>query len=207
MTTTARRRRRTRGSEIETACLGRSTLLSGPARATGELGNRLPPSVNLPEPSELRASDADRERVARELRDHCAAGRLTPDELEQRLGAVFTSSSDRQLAEVSRDLPAMAAGSVKLTPGDLARRQLLQEAVRLAIVNVLCIGAWLASGAHAQFWPIWVLLVSLVRVAQDGWALVGPTADLEVEPGSRLLEHQMRRAERGAHRHRGRLGP
>jgi uncharacterized protein DUF1707 len=40
--------------------------------------------VNDRQPA-LRASDADRERVARILGEHGAAGRLTPEELEQRL--------------------------------------------------------------------------------------------------------------------------
>lgn len=36
----------------------------------------------------VRASDADRERIATGLRDHAAEGRLTPEELEERLDAV-----------------------------------------------------------------------------------------------------------------------
>jgi hypothetical protein len=36
-------------------------------------------------PPSVRASEADRERVADQLREHAGDGRLTPDELAERL--------------------------------------------------------------------------------------------------------------------------
>jgi Domain of unknown function (DUF1707) len=44
----------------------------------------------LPEPGQMRASDADRERVAKILHEAMAEGRLTIPELEERLS--FASS-------------------------------------------------------------------------------------------------------------------
>jgi hypothetical protein len=38
---------------------------------------------------DLRASDAERERVAASLREHCAAGRLTLEELSERLDEAY----------------------------------------------------------------------------------------------------------------------
>ncbi|MBA2631250.1 MAG: DUF1707 domain-containing protein, partial [Thermoleophilaceae bacterium] len=38
---------------------------------------------------EIRVADADRERVAEQLRAAAGDGRLTPDELEDRLDAAF----------------------------------------------------------------------------------------------------------------------
>ena len=35
----------------------------------------------------IRVSDADRDRVTAQLRDHFAAGRITPGELDERLSA------------------------------------------------------------------------------------------------------------------------
>jgi hypothetical protein len=56
----------------------------------------------------MRASDADREKVANELRLHCVDGRITVDELDQRLQGVMSSPTIRELAEFVYDLPAIA---------------------------------------------------------------------------------------------------
>lgn len=57
----------------------------------------------------LRASDADRERVAQQLRDHCEAGRLSADELGQRLEATFAARTLADLDPVLTDLPRPAS--------------------------------------------------------------------------------------------------
>ncbi|MGC9667963.1 DUF1707 domain-containing protein [Planosporangium sp. 12N6] len=64
---------------------------------------------NLPEradPRQLRASDADRERVADVLRRAAAEGRLTLDELGERLAVVYAAKSYAELEPVTSDLPA-----------------------------------------------------------------------------------------------------
>jgi len=55
--------------------------------------------------SGLRIGDADREAAAASLREHFAQGRLTLEEFQHRLGAVFGARTDRDLADVTRDLP------------------------------------------------------------------------------------------------------
>lgn len=57
------------------------------------------------EPSELRASDADRERVAEVLRQAAAEGRLDLNELDERLGLVYAARTYADLAPLTRDLP------------------------------------------------------------------------------------------------------
>lgn len=59
----------------------------------------------VPDPSELRASDGDRERVAKVLHDAMAEGRLTVAELEQRLDQLYTARTFGELAPLVRDLP------------------------------------------------------------------------------------------------------
>jgi hypothetical protein len=54
----------------------------------------------------IRASDADRERVAASLRDHYAAGRLNGDEFNERLDKVYAATTLGELADVQTDLPA-----------------------------------------------------------------------------------------------------
>ncbi|PWI10353.1 hypothetical protein DIZ27_12105 [Streptomyces sp. NWU339] len=55
---------------------------------------------------DLRASDADRERVAAVLRDALAEGRLDMDEFEERLDATYKARTYRELEPITRDLPA-----------------------------------------------------------------------------------------------------
>ncbi|MEU6910249.1 DUF1707 SHOCT-like domain-containing protein [Streptomyces coeruleorubidus] len=66
---------------------------------------------------DLRASDADRERVAEILRDALAEGRLDMAEFEERLDATYQARTYGELAPITRDLPApgLAAPSVSLT--------------------------------------------------------------------------------------------
>ncbi|MFI5796060.1 DUF1707 domain-containing protein [Streptomyces sp. NPDC051677] len=59
----------------------------------------------VPGPSELRASDADRERVAEVLRDAVAEGRLDMTEFEERLDQTYKARTYGELAPITRDLP------------------------------------------------------------------------------------------------------
>ncbi len=67
---------------------------------------------------EIRAGDAERERVARVLREHCAEGRLDFDELDVRIGAVYSARTRRDLNAVLSDLPREAP------PGRVAQARL-----------------------------------------------------------------------------------
>lgn len=60
----------------------------------------------------LRASDADRDHVAERLREHYAAGRLTPEELDERLSATVSARTYGDLRAQLTDLPEpeLAAG-------------------------------------------------------------------------------------------------
>lgn len=59
--------------------------------------------------SGLRIGDADREAAAAALREHFAQGRLTLEEFQHRLAAVFAAKTDRDLARICADLPHVAA--------------------------------------------------------------------------------------------------
>ncbi|GGV73828.1 MULTISPECIES: DUF1707 SHOCT-like domain-containing protein [Streptomyces] len=61
------------------------------------------------EAPDLRASDADRERVAEVLRDALAEGRLDMQEFDERLEAAYKARTYGELAPLTRDLPAGAA--------------------------------------------------------------------------------------------------
>jgi hypothetical protein len=66
---------------------------------------------------QVRASDADRELVAESLREAAGEGRITLDELDQRLEAASAAKTHAELEKVTEDLPAAgvpatAAGSL-----------------------------------------------------------------------------------------------
>ncbi|MEU9122659.1 DUF1707 domain-containing protein [Streptomyces sp. NPDC048506] len=64
---------------------------------------------------ELRASDADRERVAEILRDALAEGRLEMAEFDERLEAAYTARTYGELEPLTADLPTAAAAPAPLS--------------------------------------------------------------------------------------------
>ena len=54
---------------------------------------------------ELRASDAERERVVAFMREHALAGRLNDEELEERIGLAYASVTVGDLERLIADLP------------------------------------------------------------------------------------------------------
>ena len=68
---------------------------------------------------ELRASDADRERVAEVLRDALAEGRLDMEEFEERLDATYKARTYGELAPITRDLPV---GAVAVPAVDMVKK-------------------------------------------------------------------------------------
>jgi hypothetical protein len=81
-------------------------------------------SPAVPEPRNLRASDADRERVASLLREAAGDGRLTMDELDERLDAVYAAKTYAELEPITHDLPDTGASYVPAPaePGGAVRR-------------------------------------------------------------------------------------
>ncbi|HEX4905966.1 MAG TPA: DUF1707 domain-containing protein [Acidimicrobiales bacterium] len=50
-------------------------------------------------------TDADREQAVRELTRHCGEGRLTLDELEDRISEVYAATTEAELQLAFRELP------------------------------------------------------------------------------------------------------
>ena len=71
--------------------------------------SRAEPSAAAPPAPRERIGDAEREQVVDELRAHMLAGRLTPDELEERVGQVHDARTQVDLLAVRNDLPASQA--------------------------------------------------------------------------------------------------
>jgi Domain of unknown function (DUF1707) len=154
----------------------------------------------------VRASDDDREQLITELHDNAVAGRLSTDELEERLQAAYAARTTAELDALRRDLPASthqselshAARRSHLT------RRLIQETGGALTLFIVCCAIWFASGANGSFWPVWVLIVVLLSATRTGWSLFGPAPDLDAVE-SHLDQHRRERQERHADRHRRRL--
>ena len=82
-------------------------------------------SPDIPQPRNLRASDADRENAANQLREAAGDGRLTMDELDERLDAVYAAKTYAELEPITHDLPSAGAPygpAVSAGPGGGTRR-------------------------------------------------------------------------------------
>ncbi|MFD8575854.1 DUF1707 SHOCT-like domain-containing protein [Streptomyces sp. CH8.1] len=66
------------------------------------------PAAPAPAPAGLRASDADRDRIAQILGDAVAEGRLTAEEHSERLDTLYAVKTVGELEALVRDLPAPA---------------------------------------------------------------------------------------------------
>ncbi|MCJ1677898.1 DUF1707 domain-containing protein [Streptomyces sp. APSN-46.1] len=67
-------------------------------------------------PADLRASDADRDRIAQILSDALAEGRLTSEEHSERLDSLYALKTVGELQVLVRDLPAPGGGQPAAAP-------------------------------------------------------------------------------------------
>jgi DUF1707 SHOCT-like domain/Cell wall-active antibiotics response LiaF, C-terminal len=90
---------------------------------------------------EVRASDAEREAAAVRLRDAAAEGRLTFEELTDRLDRTYAARTRSELEEVTRDLPD-ASVAVAATPEKPTRRRTGTRWVVSLMGNTARRGRW-----------------------------------------------------------------
>jgi hypothetical protein len=127
--------------------------------------------------SELRASDAERERVITFLREHALLGRLSDDELEERIGLAYASVTVGDLERLIADLPRSgrpASGA----PARRAPRHAVRRAGPPPALIGVGIGALLLTGL-----PIALLGLAIALVA----AVVAIVFALSVVAGPILL--------------------
>ncbi len=117
----------------------------------------------------LRASDADRDRTASLLREHLAAGRLTPDEFNERLDRAFAARTVGEIDALLKDLPSIDL--YRLPDAALTRTPRQQQPPRRGrpghsgawraawgvwfTVVLICFVVWGLSGG-GYLWPLWV---------------------------------------------------
>jgi hypothetical protein len=117
----------------------------------------------------IRASDADRDRTASLLREHLAAGRLSPEEFSERLDRAFEAKTVGEIDTLLKDLPGI--DPYRLPDAALTRyprqanhnpppRRGHRRAWRAAwgawfTAVLICFVVWGLSG-RGYVWPLWV---------------------------------------------------
>ena len=143
----------------------------------------------------IRVSDADRERVTARLRENFAEGRLTPDELDERISAALTAKTFGDLRPVMADLPGPVPAPPRPAPPPrpagpppwVAHRRgprLMPLLMLVALVALLAPagGAWLILGLFKVVLVVWLVgclvgafgLASYRRRVRRYWHQHGP---------------------------------
>jgi uncharacterized protein DUF1707 len=123
----------------------------------------------MPGDPRLRASDADRDRVASLLQEHHAEGRLTAEEFTERVDKALTAKTLGDLDALLADLPAIdlyrlpAAGISPDPPG--ARRPSRRGRVNRPG------GGPLSPGGSAA-WSVWAVVSALLFVMWLGTMVI-----------------------------------
>jgi uncharacterized protein DUF1707 len=128
----------------------------------------------------IRVSDADRDRVAARLRDHFAEGRLTPDELDERISAALNAKTFGDLRRVMADLPEPVPAPMRAAPRPqwpgppwIARRRGPRF---LPVMLLVLLAALLIPGGHWLFFAflqlmlVFWLVTCLAGALAIGWS-------------------------------------
>ncbi len=108
---------------------------------------------------DLRIGDAERDAAMTQLREHFVAGRLTFDELTERIDTALTAKTQRQIDRLMADLP----GPPKVTraeaaipvPAPDAGRFLVLAMLLFALATWILIMAWMSRHAYYGPYPHW----------------------------------------------------
>jgi hypothetical protein len=134
----------------------------------------------VPGDPRIRASDADRDRVATLLREHHALGRLTAEEFHERMDAALNAKTLGELDALLEDLPAIdlyrlpdesmrrpaglphqslmprdlgdASSPVRFSPGTIAMGA--WAAVTAALIAIWAVAAVVAGGTWIPWWVL-----------------------------------------------------
>jgi hypothetical protein len=114
-----------------------------------------------------RVSDADRDRVTAQLRDHFAAGRITPGELDERLSAALNAKTFGDLRRIMADLPGPVPALIGAAPPPLRgtpawavrRRPPFPPLIPLALLAALLIpgAGWLLAAFVNVILLFWLM--------------------------------------------------
>jgi hypothetical protein len=107
----------------------------------------------------IRASDQDRDRTARLLREHHAAGRLDPEEFNERLDKVYEAKTIAELDLLTADLPAVDL--YPLPDASLPRDRSVRGGLPSSYVGGGTVGGGTVGGGAADYDPVGAALAKL----------------------------------------------
>jgi class 3 adenylate cyclase len=143
----------------------------------------------------LRASDADRERVAERLRRDYGTGRLSTEDLSERVEAAYAARTLPELEALTADLPPAAGPRAPRRLGDALDNDFRSHFAIYLVVNAMLIGIWAASGG-GYFWPVWPMLGWGIGVGCHAASLLARRAP-ELPGGTTPAQEGTRRPEPG----------
>jgi hypothetical protein len=110
--------------------------------------------------------------------------------------ALYAARTRADRAALRPDLPVstLAARAALVERKSHLRRRLAQEAGGSATASLVCVAVWIASGANGAFWPIWVIIFTLLPLLRDSWRLLGPGSDIDVVEARLQARHERRLA-------------
>jgi Domain of unknown function (DUF1707)/2TM domain len=122
---------------------------------------------------ELRAADADRQRVVDTLQQHFVAGWLSSDELSERVTQARAARTYGDLDALLRDLPSAATPPAPRAETEEPRpagrgKSFLAHAITYGLVMALLVAIWFLTDPGGYFWPIWPMLGWGVALAAHG---------------------------------------
>ncbi len=118
------------------------------------------PGWRMPDQSryryDLRIGDVERDAAMAALREHFAAGRLTFDELTDRIDGALTAKTQGQIDALMADLPRIPSPPANKEPGGIedmsdAGRYLVLLLLLFALAAWLLMMAWMYS--HSYSYP------------------------------------------------------
>lgn len=101
---------------------------------------------------QIRASDEEREHTVAALRHHYSAGRLTADELEERIEGAYHATTRGDLDAVLYDLPSERGRRAAARVETANRAAWRAHATTFVAVNGGLTGLWAVTGG-GEFWP------------------------------------------------------
>ena len=149
----------------------------------------------------LRAGHADREDVIETLKNAFVHGRLTKDELNQRVGQALVARTYADLAALTADTPPApaAAGSAR-PPAPARRRPLARAAAKSGTCLIIAFPAFLVGSYFDPFGPwravmdvlavcgLWTAVGIMGYALFTAWDQKSPRRQLPPRPGGQALQ-------------------
>jgi hypothetical protein len=118
----------------------------------------------VPRRATLRASDADRESVADRLRHAAAEGRLSTEELEERLASALKARTYAELDSVLVDLPGKKLAPRRAPGRTLAAAHPVATAIVMAVAAAVVLATITFVLLVGAAWIAWIVFL---------WAVFG----------------------------------